>query len=215
MIRMGQAKIHIAQSPEAPLTRTLFATASALLAATAFFAPRAEACISCEYVPSVVHSVPANSARSTPRYEKRRHEVVRERYEKKKSRVTETKRPEKVQKADKPEKAPKVVSTAKATPAVADAEVENSSLRAGDEGRRARSCQDRDARRSRYARIRPSPRPRRRILRQDRSRGQRRRQGLHRRRQRRTCSRYFPTVGQTIARALRPLRRVSRAPASR
>jgi len=42
--------------------------------------------------------------------------------------VTETKRPEKVQKADKPEKAPKVVSTAKATPAVADAEVENSSL---------------------------------------------------------------------------------------
>ena len=116
------------------MTRTFVAVASALLAATAFFAPRAEACISCEYVPSVVHSVPANShssERSAPRHEKRTREVVRERSERKKSRVTETQRPEKVQKADKPEKAekaPKVVNTAKATPAVADAEVENSSF---------------------------------------------------------------------------------------
>jgi hypothetical protein len=113
------------------LTRIFVAIASALLAATAFFAPGAEACISCEYVPSVVHSVPANShssERSAPRYEKRTREVVRERSERKKSRVTETQRPEKVQKADKPEKAEKVVNTAKATPAVADAEVENSSF---------------------------------------------------------------------------------------
>ena len=112
------------------MTRTLFAIASALLAATPFFASRAEACISCDYVPSVVHSVPANQERSAPRYEKRTREVVRERSEKKKSRVTETPRPEKVQKADKPEKVEKkVVNTAKATPAVAaDAEVENSSF---------------------------------------------------------------------------------------
>lgn len=114
------------------MTPTHVAIASAVLAATAFFAPRAEACISCEYVPSVVHSVPAGSERSAPRVEKRTREVVRERSERKKSRVTETKRPEKVQKAEskpeKVEKAPKAVSTAKATPPVADAEVENSSL---------------------------------------------------------------------------------------
>lgn len=114
------------------MTRTPVAIASALLAATAFFAPRAEACISCEYVPSVVHSVPAGSERSAPRVEKRTREVVRERSERKKSRVTETKRPEKVQKADnkpeKVEKAPKVVSTAKVEPAAPDPEVENSSL---------------------------------------------------------------------------------------
>jgi hypothetical protein len=111
------------------LTRTLFAIASALLAATPFFASRAEACISCEYVPSVVHSVPANQERSAPRYEKRTREVVRERSEKRRSRVTETPRSEKVQKADKPEKVEKkVVNTSKATPAVADAEVENSSF---------------------------------------------------------------------------------------
>jgi hypothetical protein len=110
------------------LTRTLFAIASALLAALPLFASRAEACISCEYVPSVVHSVPAGSERSAPRYEKRTREVIHRRSERKKSRVTETPRPEKVQKADKPEKAPKVVSTAKATPAVADADVENSSF---------------------------------------------------------------------------------------
>ena len=113
------------------MTRTLVAIASALLAALPFFASRAEACISCEYVPSVVHSVPAGSERSAPRYEKRSREAVRQRSERKKSRVTETPRPEKVQKADKPEKAEKaakVTSTEKSTPAVADAEVENSSL---------------------------------------------------------------------------------------
>jgi hypothetical protein len=116
------------------LTRTLIAIASALLAALPFFASRAEACISCEYVPSVVHSAPAKSygsERSAPRYEKRTREVVRERREKKKSRVTETKRPDKVEKADKPEKtekATKVTSTEKATPAVAAAEGENSSF---------------------------------------------------------------------------------------
>ena len=181
------------------MTRIFVAIASALLAATAFFAPRAEACISCEYVPSVVHSVPANSERSAPRTEKRTREVVRERSERKKSRVTETQRPEKVQKADKPEKAekaPKVVNTAKATPAVADAEVENSSFaQATKVGERVpaktETPGDRGTQNSTIATAATS----------DTSTGSVEASAVDKVSTgsgATTCSRYFPTVGQTL-----------------
>jgi len=185
------------------LTRTLFAIASALLAATPFFASRAEACISCDYVPSVVHSVPANSykaERSAPRYEKRTREVVRERNERKKSRVTETPRPEKVQKADnkpeKVEKAPKVVNTAKATPAVADAEVENSSFaqatRVGERiPAKTETPGDRGTQNSTIATASAS----------DTSTGSVEASAVDKVSTGTggsTCSRYFPTVGQTL-----------------
>jgi hypothetical protein len=181
------------------LTRTFLAIASALLAAMPFFASRAEACISCEYVPSVVHSVPAksySSERSAPRYEKRTREVVRERSEKRKSRVTETQRSEKVQKADKPEKAPKVVSTAKATPAVTDAEVENSSFaqatRVGERiPAKTETPGDRGTQNSTIATAATS----------DTSTGSVEASAVDKVSTgsgATTCSRYFPTVGQTL-----------------
>lgn len=42
------------------MTRTILSIATALLSATTLFAPAAEACISCEYKPEVVHN-PASS----------------------------------------------------------------------------------------------------------------------------------------------------------
>ena len=124
------------------MTRTILGFTTGLFAAAAFFVPAAEACISCEYVPSVVHSVPSKSyghERSAPR---RAREVFRESRAKKKSRVTETKpskvekvqkadkpeKVEKVQRAEKPEKVEKVQKAEKATPAPVNAEVENSSF---------------------------------------------------------------------------------------
>lgn len=100
------------------MTWTILGFTTGLFTAAAFFVPAAEACISCEYVPSVVHSVPSKSyghERSAPR---RAREVFRESRAKKKSRVTETK-PSKVEKVQKAEKA---------TPAPVNAEVENSSF---------------------------------------------------------------------------------------
>jgi cytoskeletal protein RodZ len=112
------------------MTRTILGITTGLFAAAAFFVPAAEACISCDYVPSVVHSVPSNSyghERSAPR---RAREVFRESREKRKSRVTESKpeKVEKVQKADKPEQVEKVQKAEKSTPAPVNAQVENSSL---------------------------------------------------------------------------------------
>jgi hypothetical protein len=119
------------------MTRTILGITTGLFAAAAFFVPAAEACISCEYVPSVVHSVPSNSyshERSAPR---RAREVFRESRQKKKSRViesTRTEKPakvEKAQKADKPEKVEKVQKAErveKARPAPVNAQVENSSF---------------------------------------------------------------------------------------
>jgi cytoskeletal protein RodZ len=112
------------------MTRTILGITTGLFAAAAFFVPAAEACISCEYVPPVVNSVPSKSyghERSAPR---RAREVFRESREKRKSRVTETKpaKVEKVQKADRPEKAEKVQKVEKATPAPVNAQVENSSF---------------------------------------------------------------------------------------
>ena len=185
------------------MTRTFPAIASALLAAMPFFASRAEACISCEYVPSVVHSVPAksySSERSAPRYEKRTREVVRERSEKRKSRVTETQRSEKVQKADnkpeKVEKTPKVISTAKATPAVADAEVENSSFaQATRVGERApaktETPGDRGTQHSTIATASTSDTSTGSVEANAADKVSTGTGGA-------TCSRYFPTVGQTL-----------------
>ena len=182
------------------MTRTVFAIASALLAATPFFASRAEACISCDYVPSVVHSVPANQERSAPRYEKRTREVVRQRSERKKSRVTETKRPEKVEKADnkpeKIEKAPKVVNNAKATPAVADAEVENSSFaQATKVGERVpaktETLSDRGTQHSTIATASTSGASTGSVEASAIDKVSTGTGGT-------TCSRYFPTVGQTL-----------------
>ena len=111
--------------PEArKLTRTALAIAAALLAALPFFGSAAEACISCEYVPPPAVAAQQKSPsveRSAPRRERRKHEASEPR-EKKKSRVTETAKPEKVRKG---EQADKVEKAETATPS---AEVENSSF---------------------------------------------------------------------------------------
>ena len=124
---------HNVQSREAQLTRTIIAVASALLAAMSLFASAAEACISCSYVPSVVHSpakshseersTPRREKRNTPRREKRTREV-REPRENKRSRVTETAKSEKADKVQKTQKA----EVEKVTPAASAAQVENSSV---------------------------------------------------------------------------------------
>jgi uncharacterized caspase-like protein len=123
---------HNAQSREAQLTRTIIAIASALLAAMSLFTSAAEACISCEYVPSVVNSpseshseersTPRREKRSTPRRENRTREV-REPRENKKSRVTETAKSEKADKVQKTQKA-----EVEKAPAASTAQVENSSV---------------------------------------------------------------------------------------
>ena len=107
------------------MTRTIIAIASALLAAMSLFASAAEACISCEYVPSVVNSSSKSHSeeRSTPRRENRTREV-RESRENKKSRVTETAKSEKADKVQKTQKA----EVEKVTPAASTAQVENSSV---------------------------------------------------------------------------------------
>jgi len=48
------------------MTRSLLSVAAALLAATTFFAPAAEACISCNYVPEVAHT-PVRGAKTAQR----------------------------------------------------------------------------------------------------------------------------------------------------
>lgn len=50
------------------MTRTIFAIGTALLAATTFFASAAEACISCNYVPEVLHTpVKGSAAKRAPK----------------------------------------------------------------------------------------------------------------------------------------------------
>jgi hypothetical protein len=110
------------------LTRIALATAAALLAALPFFGSPAEACISCEYVPPPALAAQQKSPsveRSAPRRERRSRDASESRA-KKKSRVTETAKPEKVRKVEQApqrEKADKVETAA--TP---KAEVENSSF---------------------------------------------------------------------------------------
>jgi hypothetical protein len=109
--------------PEAAdLTRIALAIAAALLAALPFFGSAAEACISCSYVPPPAAAAQQKSPsveRSAPRRERHR-EASEPRA--KKSRVTETAKPEKVRKV---EQADKVEKAETATPS---AEVENSSF---------------------------------------------------------------------------------------
>jgi hypothetical protein len=105
------------------LTRTALAIAAALFAASPFFGSAAEACISCEYVSPPAAAAQQKSPsveRSAPRRERRRE--ASEPREKTKSRVTETAKPEK---APNHEQADKVEKAETATPS---AEVENSSF---------------------------------------------------------------------------------------
>ncbi len=112
--------------------------------------------------------------------------------------MTETPRSEKVQKADnkpeKVEKAPKVVNTAKATPAVADAEVENSSFaqatRVGERvPAKTETPGDRGTQNSTIATAATS----------DTSTGSVEANAVDKvSTGGSTCSRYFPTVGQTL-----------------
>lgn len=113
--------------PEAAdLTRTALAIAAALLAALPFFGSAAEACISCEYVPPPAIAAQQKSPsveRSAPRRERRR-EASEPRTTK--SRVTETAKPEKVRKVEQAPKGEQAEKVEKAeTPS---AEVENSSF---------------------------------------------------------------------------------------
>jgi outer membrane biosynthesis protein TonB len=119
---------HSCHLPEAAdLTRTALAIAAALLAALPFFGSAAEACISCEYVPPPAIAAQQKSPsveRSAPRRE--RHREASEPRERTKSRVTETAKPEKVRKVEQAPKGEQAEKVEKAeTPS---AEVENSSF---------------------------------------------------------------------------------------
>ena len=96
-----------------------------------YFGSAAEACISCEYVPppaAAAQQKSPSAERSAPRRERRSHEASESR-EKKKSRVTETAKPDKSEKVRKVEQAPKgEQADEKAATATPSAEVENSSF---------------------------------------------------------------------------------------
>jgi hypothetical protein len=115
--------------PEAAdLTRTALAIAAALLAASPFFGSAAEACISCEYVPPPALAAQQKSpSASAPRRE-RRNRWATESRAKKKSRVTETAKPEKVRKVEQAPKREQADKVEKAETATPSAEVENSSF---------------------------------------------------------------------------------------
>jgi hypothetical protein len=112
----------------ADLPRIALAIAAALLAALPFFGSAAEACISCEYVPPPAVAAQQKSPsveRSAPRRERRR-EATEPRA--RKSRVTETAKPEKVRKVEQAPKREKADTVEKAVTATPNAEVENSSF---------------------------------------------------------------------------------------
>ncbi len=203
------------------MTRTILGITTGLFAAAAFFVPAAEACISCEYVPSVVHSVPSKSyghERSAPR---RAREVFRELRAKKKSRVTETKpsKVEKVQKADKPEKVEKVQKAEKvekATPAAGQRPGRELIVRSGDGCSRQHAGQDRSAERPWQRAFDHRHRSRRRQSNRLRQGGERRRYRHERDAgiEHRDLLALFPHRGPDAERSLRALAVVSRAPAS-
>jgi hypothetical protein len=119
------------------LTRTPIAIAAALFVAVPLFGAPAKACISCDYVPPVVNTpVQSHSQeRAAPRREPRSHEA-RESRETKKQRVIEkaeksekpAKAKAKTAKSERNEKPAKTETAAKTSPPAADAEVENSSF---------------------------------------------------------------------------------------
>ncbi|MEO8421608.1 MAG: hypothetical protein ABI457_10470 [Hyphomicrobium sp.] len=117
------------------MTRIALAIAAALLAALPFVGSPAEACISCEYTPPpgvAAQQKSPSAERIAPRRERRNRDASESR-EAKKSHVTETAKPEsekvrKVEQAPQREKADKVETAATATP---NAEVENSSFALG------------------------------------------------------------------------------------
>lgn len=117
------------------MTRSIFAVAPAALAVMAFFAPAAEACISCDYVPSVVHSVPQGSSGG---YEGRSYRKERAASEERSSRRTKKRvaksEPEPEAKTKKhvakseAEPETKKVKTAKTAPSKSDDQSERSSV---------------------------------------------------------------------------------------
>ena len=135
------------------MTRTVLAIATALLAATTL-APAAEACISCEYVPSVVHSgtskayegksyaaKPYKKSRSYTATEERRARVAKKRIVKSepvaKNIDTAASAPSKTQAENEnstisatasSEPASKKVETAAMTPVKTESENENSTI---------------------------------------------------------------------------------------
>ena len=100
------------------MTRTILASATALLAATTLFGSAAEACISCEYVPEVVRGS-STSNEAKPYVKARAYTAEKER------------RTAPAQKRIvKSEPVAKTVETAKAVPTEAQADNENSSISA-------------------------------------------------------------------------------------
>jgi hypothetical protein len=122
------------------MNRTLTTFAAAAFAATAFIAPQAQACISCEYVPPVVntpvhswgggggsyHAKSYSSGHTYTETRRRKRHIEKEVVEKKK------RAPRKVETAKAPVKVEKPVETAKAEPVETKPEIkvesENSSL---------------------------------------------------------------------------------------
>ena len=97
------------------MTRTILAIATALLAAPTLFASAAEACISCSYVPEVLHS--SSTSHEPSHYAKERaYTADKERSARPAKRVV------------KSEPVAKKVETAKAAPTETQSENENSTI---------------------------------------------------------------------------------------
>lgn len=95
------------------MTRTIFAIAVAVFAISTYFAPAANACISCEYVPPVVNTPVYKHA---PKYTKRKSYKAVKRRRAKKKHIAKTPSVKKVQRSKtavaKPTKKPNAVETA-------------------------------------------------------------------------------------------------------
>lgn len=103
------------------MTRITLSIATALIAASAFFSPAAQACISCEYVPEVVKSGHKKQARKQQVYVAKSAPTPKKRIAKapparKSLEVAKAPAPKKIQTAKAPAPA-KPVETAKAEPA--------------------------------------------------------------------------------------------------
>ena len=104
------------------MTRTIFVSAAALLAATTLFPPAAESCISCAYVPSVVNS-PVESYKAKPN---RSYEAKPSRRERSRT-VTEERKSRPAKKRTVESETVDKVETGKAAPSEtkAEAQMEN------------------------------------------------------------------------------------------
>ena len=98
------------------MTRTILATATALLGAMTLLTPAAEACISCEYVPSVAHSPSPSYGGSHYRVKRVYVRAIERSAGSAKKRIV------------KSEPVAKKVETAKVAPSETQAETENSTI---------------------------------------------------------------------------------------